>query len=278
MIDILSTSELISLISVLSIAAVVSGFIAGLLGVGGGIIMVPALYYAFTEMNFDISTRMHLSLGTSLAIIIPTSIMSARTHMKFNSVDFYLIKSFGIFMILGVVMGTALATNLKTPPLILFFAFFASIIGLFFIFFREKIVRNKKSISKIFKIVIGVALGFFSVPLGIGAGSLGVPAMRLFGYPIKTAIGTAAALGFLVSFFGACSMALSGFLFDIVKAPLSLGYVNLPGFLIFVPITMLMAPVGARLVHSIDKNILSKIFGIFLLIIAVRSFFEYLKF
>ena len=175
-------------------------------------------------------------------------------------------------------MGTALATNLKTPPLILFFAFFASIIGLFFIFFREKIVQNKKSISKIFKIVIGVALGFFSVPLGIGAGSLGVPAMRLFGYPIKTAIGTAAALGFLVSFFGACSMALSGFLFDIVKAPLSLGYVNLPGFLIFVPITMLMAPVGARLVHSIDKNILSKIFGIFLLIIAVRSFFEYLKF
>ena len=278
MIDILSTSELLSLISVLSIAAVVSGFIAGLLGVGGGIIMVPALYYAFTAMNFDIATRMHLSLGTSLAIIIPTSIMSARTHMKFNSVDFYLIKSFGIFMILGVVMGTALATNLKTPPLILFFAFFASIIGLFFIFFREKIVQNKKSISKIFKIVIGVALGFFSVPLGIGAGSLGVPAMRLFGYPIKTAIGTAAALGFLVSFFGACSMALSGFLFDIVKAPLSLGYVNLPGFLIFVPITMLMAPVGARLVHSIDKNILSKIFGIFLLIIAVRSFFEYLKF
>ena len=276
MFTVLSPSELTTLIIILAIAATISGFIAGLLGVGGGIIMVPALYYAFTVMDFDIATRMHLSLGTSLAIIIPTSIMSAKTHMKFNAVDFKLIKPFGIFIILGVMLGTVLASNLKTPPLMLFFSFFAFLVGLFFIFFREKVGANPRPISQTFKVVIGVGLGFFAVPLGIGGGSLGVPAMRLFGYPIKTAIGTSAAIGFLISIFGAMSMSFSGFFFDTVNTPLSLGYVNLPGFLVFVPVTMLMAPIGARLVHRTDKKLLSKIFGVFLLIIAVRSFYEYL--
>jgi len=276
MFTVLSPSELTTLIIILAIAATISGFIAGLLGVGGGIIMVPALYYAFTVMDFDIATRMHLSLGTSLAIIIPTSIMSAKTHMKFNAVDFKLIKSFGIFIVLGVMLGTVLASNLKTPPLVLFFSFFAFLVGLFFIFFREKVGANPRPISQTFKVVIGMGLGFFAVPLGIGGGSLGVPAMRLFGYPIKTAIGTSAAIGFLISIFGAMSMSFSGFFFDTVNTPLSLGYVNLPGILVFVPVTMLMAPIGARLVHRTDKSLLSKIFGVFLLIIAVRSFYEYL--
>ena len=278
MFDFLSLSELLTLIAVLAVAASISGFIAGLLGVGGGIIMVPALYYAFTVMNYDIASRMHLALGTSLAIIIPTSIMSAKTHMKFKAVDFDLIKSFGIFIVLGVMLGTVLASNLKTPPLMLFFSIFAFIVGMFFIFIREKIGENPRPLSKFFKILVGVGLGFFAVPLGIGGGSLGVPAMRLFGYPIKIAIGTSAAIGFLISIFGATSMSLSGLLFDTVNTPLSLGYVNLPGFLVFVPVTMIMAPIGAKLVHSTDKGVLSKIFGVFLLLIAIRSFFEYLKF
>jgi len=138
MFDLLSLSELLTLIAVLAVAASISGFIAGLLGVGGGIIMVPALYYAFTVMDYDIASRMHLALGTSLAIIIPTSIMSAKTHMKYKAVDFDLIKSFGIFIVLGVMLGTVLASNLKTPPLMLFFSVFAFIVGLFFIFIREK--------------------------------------------------------------------------------------------------------------------------------------------
>jgi len=102
--------------------------------------------------------------------------------------------------------------------------------------------------------------------------------MRLFGYSLKVAIGTSAAIGFLISIVGAASMSFSGFYFDTVDTPLSLGYVNLPGFLVFVPVTMFMAPIGARMVHTIDKNLLSKIFGIFLLLISVRSLFEYLKF
>ena len=98
--EILDINEIINLLFVLSVAASIAGFMAGLLGVGGGIIIVPALYYAFTVLDFDIATRMHLSVGTSLAIIIPTSIISTKTHMEYDAVDFKLIKSFGIFILL----------------------------------------------------------------------------------------------------------------------------------------------------------------------------------
>ncbi len=126
---------IINLLTVLAIAAAVAGFMAGLLGVGGGIIMVPALYYAFSVLEFDILTRMHLSVGTSLAIIIPTSIISTRTHMEYEAVDFKMVKTFGLLIIIGVFAGTFLAVNLKTPALVLFFAFFSFGVGLFFIFF-----------------------------------------------------------------------------------------------------------------------------------------------
>ena len=142
--EILDVNEIINLLVVLSIAASVAGFMAGLLGVGGGIIMVPALYYAFTVLDFDIATRMHLSVGTSLAIIIPTSVISSKTHMEYDAVDFKLVKSFGIFIVLGVIGGTFLAVNLKTSTFVLFFSVMAFIVGLFFIFFREKVVENPK--------------------------------------------------------------------------------------------------------------------------------------
>ena len=191
----INSGELLNLLLVLAGAAAVAGFMAGLLGVGGGIIMVPALYYAFTVLDFDIVTRMHLSVGTSLAIIIPTSIISTRTHMEYNAVDFKMVKSFGIFILLGVISGTFLAVNLKTPTLVLFFSIFAFIVGLFFIFVREKLMENPKKISNFVKNISGVIIGFISVPLGIGGGSLMVPFMRTFGYDIRKSIGTAAAVG-----------------------------------------------------------------------------------
>ena len=278
MFDLLDISQIISLISVMAVAASISGFMAGLLGVGGGIIMVPALYYAFTVLGYDESTKMHLALGTLLAIIIPTSVMSTRTHMKYEAVDFTLIKSFGLFVAAGVLIGTFLASNLETKKLLLIFSIFSACVGLFFIFFREKLGATPRNIPNSIKSIIGTIIGFVSVPLGIGGGSLSVPFMRLFGYSIRNAIGTSAAIGFLISVVGASSMSLSGNFFDTVTTPLSLGYVNLPGFLVFVPVTMMMAPLGAKVVHKIDKDLLSKIFGFFLLIISARSFYEYFLF
>ena len=275
--DILSLNEIINLLLVLAISAAVAGFMAGLLGVGGGIIMVPALYYAFTVLDFDIVTRMHLSVGTSLAIIIPTSIISTKTHMEYDAVDLKMVKSFGIFILIGVILGTFLAVNLKTPSLVLFFSIFAFMVGLFFIFLREKLVENPKRISVIIKNISGILIGFISVPLGIGGGSLMVPFMRTFGYDIRKSIGTAAAVGFLISLAGTITMITGGKIINNINTPFSFGYINLLGFIVFVPITMLMARLGAKAVYKIDKKLLSKLFGIFLIIVSIRSFFEYLS-
>ena len=275
--EILNFNEVINLLSVLAIAAAVAGFMAGLLGVGGGIIMVPALYYAFTVLGFDISTRMHLSVGTSLAIIIPTSIISAKTHMEYDAVDFKMVKSFGIFIVLGVIAGTFLVVNLKTPNLILFFSIFAFLTGLFFIFLREQLVENPKKISEIIKNISGILIGFISVPLGIGGGSLMVPFMRTIGYDLRKSIGTAAATGFLIAVSGTITMITGGKIIGNISTPFSFGYINLLGFAVFVPVTMIMARIGAKTVYKIDKKILSKIFGIFLIIVSIRSFVEYLN-
>ena len=246
--DISNINEIINLLVVLAIAAAVAGFMAGLLGVGGGIIIVPALYYAFTVLDFDIVTRMHLSVGTSLAIIIPTSIISTKTHMEYDAVDFKMVKSFGIFILFGVIAGTFLAVNLKTPALVLFFSIFAFIVGLFFIFIRDKLLENPKKISNIVKNISGIVIGFISVPLGIGGGSLMVPFMRTFGYDIRKSIGTAAAVGFLIAVTGTTTMIAGGKIINNVNTPFSLGYINLLGFIVFVPVTMLMARMGAKAV------------------------------
>ena len=275
--EIIDLSELINLLLVLSVAAAVAGFLAGLLGVGGGIIMVPALYYAFTVLDFDIVTRMHLSVGTSLAIIIPTSIISTKTHMEYDAVDFKMVKSFGIFILFGVIAGTFLAVNLKTAALVLFFSIFAFIVGLFFIFLREKLLENPKEISDLVKNISGIVIGFISVPLGIGGGSLMVPFMRTFGYDIRKSIGTAAAVGFLIAVSGSITMILGGKIINNVNTPFSIGYINLLGFLVFVPVTTVMARLGAKAVYKIDKKLLSKIFGTFLIIVSIRSFIEYLN-
>ena len=273
----LNINEIFYLLTVLAIAAAVAGFMAGLLGVGGGIIMVPALYYAFTVLDFDIVTRMHLAVGTSLAIIIPTSIISTLTHREHDAVDFNMVKSFGIFILVGVFFGTFLAVNLKTPALVLFFSIFAFMVGLFFIFLREKLVDNPKQISNLVKNVSGILIGFISIPLGIGGGSLMVPFMRTFGYDIRKSIGTAAAVGFLIAVTGTITMITGGKIIDNVNTPFSLGYINLLGFIVFVPVTMIMARLGAKAVYKIDKKILSKIFGTFLILVSIRSFLEYLS-
>ena len=197
--------------------------------------------------------------------------------MEYDAVDFKMVKSFGIFILLGVIAGTFLAVNLKTPALVLFFSIFAFIVGIFFIFVRERLMDNPKKISDLIKNISGVIIGFISVPLGIGGGSLMVPFMRTFGYDIRKSIGTAAAVGFLIALSGTLTMITGGELINNVSSPFSLGYINLLGFIVFVPVTMIMARVGAKAVYKIDKKILSKIFGTFLIIVSIRSFFEYLS-
>ena len=127
------------------------------------------------------------------------------------------------------------------------------------------------------KNISGIVIGFISVPLGIGGGSLMVPFMRTFGYDIRKSIGTAAAVGFLIAVSGSITMILGGKIIDNITTPFSIGYINLLGFLVFVPVTTVMARIGAKTVYRIDKKLLSKIFGTFLIIVSIRSFIEYLS-
>ena len=137
-------------------------------------------------------------------------------------------------------------------------------------------MENPKKISDLIKNISGVIIGFISVPLGIGGGSLMVPFMRTFGYDIRKSIGTAAAVGFLIAVSGTFTMITGGKLIDNVNTPFSFGYINLLGFIVFVPVTMIMARIGAKAVYKINKKLLSKIFGSFLIIVSIRSFLEYL--
>jgi len=274
MIENLDQSQIIFIIITMVTSAVVVGFAAGLFGIGGGLITVPVLFYIFSYIGFDQTFIMHLAVGTSFAIIIPTSISSIITHMKYKAVDFDVVKSFGVFVILGVIFGTIFAANLKTDSLILFFSIMTMFFSLFFLIFKEKPNQTKKKINLLTKILLGFTSGFLSAPMGIGGGIINTPILKIFGYPINIAIGSSAAFGFLISLIGVFGFIISGKYLNI-EAPLSFGFVNIPAFFIFFPITTLMAKVGARTVHKVNKKIIGKLFGIYLFSVSVRLFFEY---
>ena len=263
-------------ILLMALTAIPVGFVAGLFGIGGGLITVPFLYYIFGSIGIDQEYLMHLAVGTSFAIIIPTSIVSVLTHHKFKAVDFDIVKSYGIYVVSGVIAGTLFAASLKTKALILFFLIVILLLSIYLLLLKEKEKDVIINIKLHIKIILGFIVGFISAPMGIGGAIMNVPILKFFGYSINKAIGSAAAIGFLIALFGSLGFIITGSYLK-TNLPLSIGFLNLPAFLIFIPITTLMARIGAKTVHRIDKNKISKIFGIFLLIIAIKFLLEYLK-
>ena len=259
------------------LSAVIVGFLAGFFGIGGGLIMVPILFYIFSFVGIEKAFVMHMAIGTSFLIIIPNSIISTLTHMKFKAVEFSIIKTFGIFVVIGVVLGTIFAVSLKTSGLVLFFSIMTMIFAIYFLIEKEKINPTQKKINLIYRVICGFLSGFLSAPMGIGGGVFNTPIFKMFGYPINVAIGTSAAIGFLISLIGAIGFGISGTFLNI-NAPLSLGFINIPAFLIFIPITTFMAKIGAETVHKFNKRLIGKIFGIYLFVVASWLFLEYLKF
>ena len=257
--------------------AIPVGFVAGLFGIGGGLITVPFLYYIFGELGINQSYIMHLAVGTSFAIIIPTSIVSVLTHHKFNSVDFNVVKSYGFFVVAGVVLGTIFAATFKTKSLVLFFAIVIFFLGIYLLTIKEK-EQNVISEMKLYlKIILGAIVGFISAITGIGGAVMNVPILKYFGYPIKKAIGSAAAIGFIIASFGAVGFLFTGSLLN-AHLPLSYGFINIPAFLIFIPITMFMARLGANTAHKIDKTKLQVFFGIFLYVVGTIFVYRYVSF
>ena len=254
--------------------AIPAGFAAGLFGIGGGLITVPILFYTFGLAGFEPTYLMHLAVGTSFAIIIPTSIVSVLTHHQHDAVDFKVVKDYGIFVIIGVILGTILAAGLKTKPLILFFTIVVYILAFYLLFLKEKESDLTIKMGLPAKIISGIITGFVSAPMGIGGAVMNVPILKYFGYPINRAIGTAAAIGFVIALFGAIGFLITGSVLS-VNLPLSVGFINIPAFIIFIPITTIMARVGANAVHRINKDKVTKLFGIFLFFVGTLFLYRY---
>ena len=276
MIENFELSQILFLIFVMSLTAVPAVFFAGFFGIGGGLITVPFLFYIFNSFGVDQTYLMHLAVGTSFSIIIPTSIVSVLTHKKHKSVDMNIVKTYGGFVITGVLVGTIFAALMQTKTLVLFFSFVVYFLGAYLLLNIDTRSKTKKKFNTLPKIIFGFISGFISAPMGIGGAVMNVPVLKYFGYPIKKAIGSAAAIGFIIASFGAIGFLISGSFLD-TNLPLSIGFINVPAFLIFIPITTFMARIGAKTVHKIDKKIISKFFGFFLILIATRFSYEYFQ-
>ena len=275
MISSILSSEYSYFIILMILTAFPVGFLAGLFGIGGGLITVPFLFFIFDSLNINQNYLMHLAVGTSFAIIIPTSIISVLTHKKHGSVDFSVIKNYAIFVIIGVLSGTIFAAILHTKSLLLFFTTIVYLCGAYLLNIKDKTDKLKVNFNLIPRILLGFVSGFISSTMGIGGAIMNVPILKYFGYPINKAIGSAAAIGSVISLFGAIGFLISG---SFLKAdlPLSVGFINIPAFLIFIPITMFMARVGANTVNKLDKSKLQNFFGIFLYIVGTIFLYRYL--
>ena len=276
MIETFGTNQILFFLLIMAVTAVFAGFFAGFFGIGGGIITVPCLFYIFGAVGIDKSFIMHLAVGTSFAIIVPTAIMSVFTHYKHQAVDFGVVRTYGIFVVIGVVIGTFFAASMHTKSLVLFFSIVIYLLALNLIFLKDK-TRIKLKFSLLQRTILGFIVGFVSSLMGIGGAIMNVPILKFVGYTINKAIGSAASIGFLISVFGCLGFLVSGMLIK-TDIPLSTGFINIPAFLVFIPITIIMAKVGATTVHKMRREIIAKLFGFFLIIIASRFLYDYFKF
>jgi uncharacterized protein len=268
-----NNGELGTLALGLVIAGVISGLIAGMLGVGGGIVVVPILYHVLALIGVDESVRMHIAVGTSLATIIPTSFSSVRAHDKKGAVDWDQLRRWAIPMVVGVLIGAALAGFASGRALSLVFVCVALPVALFMALGGDE----RRLAAKLPEGAGGAALAAFiggiSTMMGIGGGTVGVPAMTLCGVPIHRAVGTASAFGVIISIPGTIGAILAGWHAHGLP-PYSLGYVNLLGFLLIAPASFFVAPFGAHIAHEMDRRKLRLIFAAFIFITAGRMVYD----
>ena len=266
-------SELLPFVAALLVAGGIAGVLAGLFGIGGGAVLVPVFYSMLGVLGVDEAIRMHLSVGTSLAIIVPTSIRSFMGHKAKNAVDMNLLKSFVISVPVGVLLATLLVAGLSSGVLRAIFAFFSLIIALKLLFGKEDWKLANDVPRGIGKHIAGGIIGFFSTFMGIGGGVFNNTFMTLFGRPIHQAVATSAGVGVLISIPGMFGYIWAGWGVENLP-PFSIGYVNVLMVLIIIPVTLMVAPVGVKLAHALSKRKLEVGFGIFLILVAVRFLFS----
>jgi uncharacterized membrane protein YfcA len=263
---------MLPLVACLAVSGVVAGFVAGMLGVGGGIVTVPVLEYSLRFAGVPEEYRLHIAVATSLAAIIPTSISSARTHHGKGAVDWQLAKSWGLALVLGAILGGLAASH---APL----AVLASVFGSVALLIAAKMLLPLDHWRVSDHVpggpgggLLALLIGSVSAMMGIGGGTLTVPTLSLCGYPIHRAVGTAAFFGIFISIPGTVTYLLA-------RPPVTLpwatvGYVSLLGLAIIAPGSMLTATLGARAAHALSRRRLSQAFGVFLLIVGIRMLYR----
>jgi uncharacterized membrane protein YfcA len=251
----------------------VAGFVAGLLGVGGGIVLVPVLFHVFTEFEIDAQVRMQLAVGTSLASVIFTAWRSAGAHRARGAVDDALLRAWVVPLLVGVALGSVSARVLAGPALMLLFAVVALAVAFHMAFGREDWRLADLPRAGAARHALGAIIGMVSMLMGLGGGTLGVPVFTLLGVPIHRAVGTAAGLGLFIAIPGTLGWLWAG-LGVPGRPPLSLGYVNAVGLALIVPATMLAAPWGARVAHAAPRRILRCAFALFLALTSLRMLLE----
>ncbi|MEE4661341.1 MAG: sulfite exporter TauE/SafE family protein [Halieaceae bacterium] len=252
---------------------VIAGILAGLLGVGGGIVIVPVLYLVFQSLGVSPATAILVATGTSLMTIIPTSISSSRAHHGRGNVDFALIRLWALPMVLAVLAGSYLATRVDGRVLSGLFGSVAILVALNMLFRANAAALRDRLPAAPGQVVLASVIGFISVMMGIGGGTLGVPTLTAFNVAPHRAVGTAAVLGLLIALPGAGMLLLGGA--TPADAPQgTFGLVNLPGFALIVPMTTLMAPVGVRIGAKLDGASLKRVFALFLILVGSRMIWQ----
>lgn len=257
----------------LMVTGVFSGIAAGLLGIGGGAIIVPALATALAWLGYDPDVVMHVAVGTSLAIIVPTGIMSARAHFARGALDMVTLRLWAPFIVAGTLVGGLMAGLFSGDVLRIVFAVMAFVIAINIVFsFQTRLMGHLRG-SKATHRTAALVVGYISALMGIGGGSLSVPTLVAFGTPIHRAVGTSAAIGVAIAIAGTIGYVISGWGVAAMP-PLSLGYVNLVALALVGLLAALTAPLGASLAHRLKPQTLKYVFAIFLVAVGVNMLWK----
>jgi uncharacterized membrane protein YfcA len=252
---------------------IVAGVLAGLFGIGGGIVIVPVLETALGFVGVDPAIRMHIAVGTSLATIVPTSISSARAHHQRKAVDTGIVRRWGVFVLVGSLLGAWVASQVHSDVLAIVFATLALLMAIKKVFFPNS--RNLTDGIPKGPLVPGLltVIGLFSSMMGIGGGLFTVMTLTLFSVPIHRAVGTAALFGLFIAVPGMLGFMAAGWGDPRIPAG-SVGFVSLIGFACIAPVTVLAAPFGARIAHALSAKHLNMAFGAFLVVASARLFYR----
>lgn len=260
-------SNLLPLIGLLMGASAFAGILAGLFGVGGGIVLVPVFFFVLSGAGYQTEMLMQVCLATSLASIVVTSIRSVQSHNKKGAVDWEILRGWALGIVLGAVIGVLIAARLRSEVLTVLFGVLAGLIGLYLAFGKQSWKLSDTMPAGPLKAVLAPMIGFLSVLMGIGGGSFGVPMMTLHGVAMHRAVATAAGFGLVIAL-----PSVIGFLFLSIEnaPPLTIGAVNLPALVIAISMTMITTPWGAKLAHALPAAVLRRGFAVFILIVAAN--------